>query len=236
MDGWSGSQLFGEVLQHYAGEPLRAPIGRYRDYIAWLQAQDKSVSEAFWKGQLLNLQEPTRLARGLQAAHSEALAVNGEHRLNLDASQTAQLKAFAQRNKVTLNTLVQSAWLLLLQHHTGQSTVAFGATVAGRPAQLRGIEQQVGLFINTLPVVATPDAQMTVSQWLQQIQAQNVRLREQEHTPLFEIQRWAGLGGEALFDSILVFENYPVSKRWSRAHLQGSRLAPSTAWSKPTIR
>ncbi|WLG59193.1 non-ribosomal peptide synthase/polyketide synthase [Pseudomonas extremorientalis] len=212
MDGWSGSQLFGEVLQHYAGEPLRAPIGRYRDYIAWLQAQDKSVSEAFWKEQLLNLQEPTRLARGLQAAHSEALAVNGEHRLNLDASQTAQLKAFAQRNKVTLNTLVQSAWLLLLQHHTGQSTVAFGATVAGRPAQLRGIEQQVGLFINTLPVVATPDAQMTVSQWLQQIQAQNVRLREQEHTPLFEIQRWAGLGGEALFDSILVFENYPVSE------------------------
>ncbi|MCF5665397.1 amino acid adenylation domain-containing protein [Pseudomonas marginalis] len=212
MDGWSGSQLFGEVLQHYAGEPLRAPIGRYRDYIAWLQAQDKSVSEAFWKEQLRNLQEPTRLARGVQAAHSEALAVNGEHRLNLDASQTAQLKAFAQRNKVTLNTLVQSAWLLLLQHHTGQSTVAFGATVAGRPAQLRGIEQQVGLFINTLPVVATPDAQMTVSQWLQQIQAQNVRLREQEHSPLFEIQRWAGLGGEALFDSILVFENYPVSE------------------------
>ncbi|WP_339494066.1 non-ribosomal peptide synthase/polyketide synthase [Pseudomonas sp. EA_35y_Pfl1_P108] len=212
MDGWSGSQLFGEVLQHYAGEPLRVPIGRYRDYIAWLQAQDKSVSEAFWKEQLLNLQEPTRLARGLQAAQSEALAVNGEHRLNLDASQTAQLKAFAQRSKVTLNTLVQSAWLLLLQHHTGQSTVAFGATVAGRPAQLRGIEQQVGLFINTLPVVATPDAQMTVSQWLQQIQAQNVRLREQEHTPLFEIQRWAGLGGEALFDSILVFENYPVSE------------------------
>ncbi|WP_339467297.1 non-ribosomal peptide synthase/polyketide synthase [Pseudomonas sp. EL_65y_Pfl1_R83] len=212
MDGWSGSQLFGEVLQHYAGEPLRVPIGRYRDYIAWLQAQDKSVSEAFWKEQLLNLQEPTRLARGLQAAQSEALAVNGEHRLNLDASQTAQLKAFAQRSKVTLNTLVQSAWLLLLQHHTGQSTVAFGATMAGRPAQLRGIEQQVGLFINTLPVVATPDAQMTVSQWLQQIQAQNVRLREQEHTPLFEIQRWAGLGGEALFDSILVFENYPVSE------------------------
>ncbi|UII73719.1 non-ribosomal peptide synthase/polyketide synthase [Pseudomonas sp. HN11] len=212
MDGWSGSQLFGEVLQHYAGEPLRAPIGRYRDYIAWLQAQDKSVSEAFWKAQLVNLQEPTRLARGLQTQPIEALAINGEHRLSLNADRTTQLKAFAQRNKVTLNTLVQSAWLLLLQHHTGQATVAFGATVAGRPAQLRGIEQQVGLFINTLPVVATPDAQMSVSQWLQQIQAQNVRLREQEHTPLFEIQRWAGQGGEALFDSILVFENYPVSE------------------------
>ncbi|WP_411382455.1 non-ribosomal peptide synthase/polyketide synthase [Pseudomonas sp. MPB26] len=212
MDGWSGSQLFGEVLQHYAGEPLRAPVGRYRDYIAWLQAQDKSVSEAFWKEQLRTLQEPTRLARGLPAVQGETLAVNGEHRLSLDANQTERLKAFAQSNKVTLNTLVQGAWLLLLQHHTGQATVAFGATVAGRPAELRGIEQQVGLFINTLPVVATPDAQMSVSQWLQQIQAQNVRLREQEDTPLFEIQRWAGWGGEALFDSILVFENYPVSE------------------------
>ncbi|WP_259740971.1 amino acid adenylation domain-containing protein, partial [Pseudomonas poae] len=209
MDGWSGSQLFGEVLQQYAGEPLPAPTGRYRDYIAWLQAQDKAVSEAFWKAQLANLQEPTRLAREVKGAE---LGANGEYRLSLDAAQTERLKAFAQRNKVTLNTLVQGAWLLLLQYHTGQSTVAFGATVAGRPAELRGIEQQVGLFINTLPVVATPDAHMSVSQWLQQVQAQNVRLREQEHTPLFEIQRWAGLGGEALFDSILVFENYPVSE------------------------
>jgi amino acid adenylation domain-containing protein/non-ribosomal peptide synthase protein (TIGR01720 family) len=211
MDGWSGSQLFGEVLQHYAGEPVRAPLGRYRDYIAWLQAQDKSLSEAFWKTQLQDLQEPTRLARAVLNS-DPALTVNGEHRLQLDAARTERLKGFAQVNKVTLNTLVQAAWLLLLQHHTGQTTVAFGATVAGRPAELRGIEQQVGLFINTLPVVATPDARQSVSQWLQQIQAQNVRLREQEHTPLFEIQRWAGLGGEALFDSILVFENYPVSE------------------------
>ncbi|WP_455827934.1 non-ribosomal peptide synthase/polyketide synthase [Pseudomonas kilonensis] len=224
MDGWSGSQLFGEVLQHYAGEPLRAPIGRYRDYIAWLQAQDKSVSEAFWKEQLHNLQEPTRLSREASQEADAALAVHGEHRLSLQASQTERLKAFAQRNKVTLNTLVQSAWLLLLQHHTGQDTVAFGATVAGRPTELRGIEQQVGLFINTLPVVATPDAQMSVSQWLQQIQVQNVRLREQEHTPLFEIQRWAGLGGEALFDSILVFENYPVSEALEQSAPSGLRF------------
>ncbi|WP_448651634.1 amino acid adenylation domain-containing protein [Pseudomonas fluorescens] len=224
MDGWSGSQLFGEVLQHYAGEPLAAPTGRYRDYIAWLQAQDKAVSETFWKAQLVNLQAPTRLARDLSNDEPVALASNGEHRLSFDAAHTERLKAFAQSNKVTLNTLVQAAWLLLLQHHTGQATVAFGATVAGRPAELRGIEQQVGLFINTLPVVATPEAQLSVSQWLQQIQAQNVRLREQEHTPLFEIQRWAGLGGEALFDSILVFENYPVSEALEQGAPSGLRF------------
>ncbi len=224
MDGWSGSQLFGEVLQHYAGEPLAAPTGRYRDYIAWLQAQDKAVSETFWKAQLANLQAPTRLARDLSTEAPAALEANGEHRVSFDAGHTERLKAFAQSNKVTLNTLVQAAWLLLLQHHTGQATVAFGATVAGRPAELRGIEQQVGLFINTLPVVATPEAQLSVSQWLQQIQAQNVRLREQEHTPLFEIQRWAGLGGEALFDSILVFENYPVSEALEQGAPSGLRF------------
>ncbi|WLH71423.1 non-ribosomal peptide synthase/polyketide synthase [Pseudomonas fluorescens] len=224
MDGWSGSQLFGEVLQHYAGEPLAAPTGRYRDYIAWLQAQNKAVSETFWKDQLLNLQAPTRLAYGVANEAPTALVANGEHRLSFDAAQTERLKAFAQSNKVTLNTLVQAAWLLLLHHHTGQATVAFGATVAGRPAELRGIEQQVGLFINTLPVVATPEAQMPVSQWLQHVQSQNVRLREQEHTPLFEIQRWAGLGGEALFDSILVFENYPVSEALEQGAPSGLRF------------
>jgi len=212
MDGWSGSQLFGEVLQHYAGEPLRPALGRYRDYIGWLQGQDKVASEGFWKTQLAALQEPTRLARGASTGLDGLPMANGEHTLNFEPSQTQRLKAFAQGHKVTLNTLVQSAWLLLLARQTGQATVAFGATVAGRPAQLQGIEQLVGLFINTLPVVATPDPQMSIGQWLQQIQAQNLRLREQEHTPLFDVQRWAGLGGEALFDSILVFENYPVSE------------------------
>ncbi|WP_315871651.1 non-ribosomal peptide synthase/polyketide synthase [Pseudomonas sp. JV449] len=223
MDGWSSSQLFGEVLQQYAGEVLRAPNGRYRDYIAWLQTQDPVTSETFWKAQLAGLQEPTRLSRGARREQGVS-QVNGIHRLVLEQSATEQLKAFAQRHKVTFNTLVQSAWLLLLQRHTGLDTVAFGATVAGRPAELPGIEQQVGLFINTLPVVATPSPQLSVDAWLQQVQGQNLRLREQEHTPLFDIQRWAGLGGEALFDSILVFENYPVSAALEQGAPAGLRF------------
>ncbi|WP_430445626.1 MAG: non-ribosomal peptide synthase/polyketide synthase [Pseudomonas piscis] len=211
MDGWSSSQLFGEVLQDYAGVSSRASTGRYRDYIAWLQRQDAVLSEAFWKEQLASLKEPTRLARPLGQDVDQPQAF-GDYRLSLGAEDTQRLKSFAQGIKVTLNTLVQAAWLLLLQRHTGQETVAFGATVSGRPAELRGIEQQVGLFINTLPVVASPAPELEINQWLQQLQEQNLRLREQEHSPLFEIQRWAGMGGEALFDSILVFENYPVSE------------------------
>ncbi|POA18110.1 non-ribosomal peptide synthetase [Pseudomonas sp. FW300-N1A1] len=213
MDGWSNSQLLGEVLQRYSGEPVPAQAGRYRDYIQWLQGQDSNASEAYWKGQLANLQEPTRLAQAVQCQlREEQLEGHGEQYRFIDAVQTRRLGEFARQQKVTLNTLVQATWLLLLQRLTGQQTVAFGATVAGRPTELKGVEQQIGLFINTLPVIASPRSEQTVGQWLQAVQAQNLGLREHEHTPLFDIQRWAGKSGEALFDNILVFENYPVSQ------------------------
>ena len=208
LDGWSRAQLFGEVLECYAGRPLPTLQGHYRDYIGWLQAQESAASEAFWKDQLVTMQEPTRLARG---AGSNPSAAKGSYALALSIAQTDQLKGFAQTHKITLNTLVQAAWLLLLQRQTGQDTVVFGATVSGRPAGLPGVEQQVGLFINTLPVIATPSPMLWVGEWLQQVQALNLSLREHEHTPLFDIQRWAGTGGAALFDTLLVFENYPVS-------------------------
>ncbi len=113
---------------------------------------------------------------------------------------------------MTLNTLVQGAWLLLLRSYCGQSTVAFGATVAGRPAELPGSQETLGLFINTLPVIQNlrPDAK--AGDWLRNLQDYNVALREHEHVPLYEIQRWAGRPGQALFDSIIVFENYPVDE------------------------
>ncbi|WP_302475267.1 non-ribosomal peptide synthase/polyketide synthase [Pseudomonas koreensis] len=213
MDGWSNSQLLGEVLQRYAGETLPALAGRYRDYIEWLQRQDSKVSEHYWTAQLANLQEPTRLAQAIQAQRSnESRDGHGERYCFIDAEQTRRLGEFARQQKVTLNTLLQAAWLLLLQRLTGQESVAFGATVAGRPTDLKGVEQQIGLFINTLPVIASPRSEHSVGQWLQSVQAQNIALREHEHTPLFDIQRWAGQSGEALFDNILVFENYPVSQ------------------------
>ncbi len=226
MDGWSSSQLLGEVLERYAGHAPQAQVSRYRDFIAWLQAQDKTLRDAFWTKQLATLEEPTRLFQALPRNKDQDAAGLGEYALELDAAQMARLKAFAQSQKITLNTLVQSAWLLLLQRYTGQDTVAFGATVSGRPAELRGVEQQVGLFINTLPVVASPRPDMPVAQWLQQIQQQNVALREHEHTPLFELQRLAGLGGDALFDTILVFENYPVSEVLEQGAPLGVRFGP----------
>ncbi|MBS3183954.1 non-ribosomal peptide synthase/polyketide synthase [Pseudomonas sp. PCH44] len=211
MDGWSNSRLLGEVLQSYAGQAVAAPEGRYQDYLAWLQGQDQAASERFWQAQLAPLEEPTRLA--LACARAD-LAEPGQalHSARLNGEQTRRLQAFARQQQVTLNTLVQSAWLLLLQRYTGQRSVAFGATVSGRPVELPGIEQQLGLFINSLPVIASPDGALSVAQWAQAVQAQNLALRDHEHTPLADVQRLAGRNGEALFDTLLVFENYPVSE------------------------
>ncbi|MBK1838041.1 amino acid adenylation domain-containing protein [Azospirillum sp. YIM B02556] len=113
---------------------------------------------------------------------------------------------------------MQGAWALLLQRYGGQETVTFGATVSGRPAELAGVEETLGLFINTLPVVERPPAGEGVGEWLRGLQRRNLELREHEHTPLHEVQRWAatdlGTTGKdrALFDSIVVFENYPVDE------------------------
>ncbi|WP_434711740.1 non-ribosomal peptide synthase/polyketide synthase [Pseudomonas sp. D3-27] len=223
MDGWSNSQLLGEVLQRYSGQSVAVSGGRYRDYIAWLQRQDAAVSEAFWKPLLQRLEAPTRLADAV-AKPTDAGVGYGDHVQVLDEALTRRLEAFARASKVTVNTLVQAAWLLLLQRYTGRETVAFGATVAGRPADLPGIEQQIGLFINTLPVIASPRAEQSLDSWLQAVQAQNLALREFEHTALLDIQRWAGQGGDALFDSLLVFENYPIAEALEQGAPDGLRF------------
>ncbi|MBE7374214.1 non-ribosomal peptide synthase/polyketide synthase, partial [Pseudomonas lopnurensis] len=223
MDGWSNSRLLGEVLQRYAGQVVASPNGRYRDYIAWLQRQDAQAAEHFWKAQLVQLDEPTRLAQVVPGEGVEGAGYS-DHLQRFDAGQTLALQRFAQQHKVTVNTLVQSAWLLLLQRYSGQESVCFGATVAGRPAELVGVEEQIGLFINTLPVIGRPRPEQTVAQWLAQVQASNLALREFEHTPLYEVQRWAGQGGEALFDSLLVFENYPVSEALQQGAPAGLRF------------
>ncbi|HWD31775.1 MAG TPA: amino acid adenylation domain-containing protein [Pseudomonas sp.] len=223
MDGWSNAQLLAEVLQRYSGGAVADQPGCYRDYIAWLDQQDPLADERFWKAQVQHLDAPTRLATVL-ADSPQGQSGHAEFKQLLDTATTQRLKVFASQHKVTLNTLIQAAWALLLQRYTGQSTVAFGATVAGRSAPLPAIEAQIGLFINTLPVVVSLAAEQSLTQVLENLQAQNLALRDHEHTPLFNIQRWAGQGGEGLFDSLLVFENYPVAEALQEGAPQGLRF------------
>ncbi|CAD5274525.1 MULTISPECIES: non-ribosomal peptide synthetase [Halomonadaceae] len=209
LDGWSTSQLMGEVLRCYAGETLPPTEGRYRDYIEWLQRRDADASEAYWRDQLQHLDAPTHLVSAMPKSH-EAQVGHQEITLSLDSTTTQRLENFAKAAHVTLNTLMQGAWSLLVARYTGQDSICFGATVAGRPAELPAAEQLIGPFINTLPVIVSLDPTLRVDKWLRQLQEQNLASREHEHTPLYDIQRWAGQGGQSLFDSLLVFENYPV--------------------------
>ncbi|MDN5882600.1 MAG: condensation domain-containing protein, partial [Nitrosospira sp.] len=153
LDGWSTSQLMGEVLRHYDGGALPPSRGRYRDFIGWLHARDTNASEAYWRERLRGITAPIRLAdTGSPLPENTAY---GEHVSELERTVTEGLIEFARHARITVNTLVQAAWALLLNRYTGQQTVIFGATVAGRPADLPEPERLQGLFINTMPVVAT---------------------------------------------------------------------------------
>ncbi|KQM52147.1 non-ribosomal peptide synthetase, partial [Pseudomonas sp. Leaf15] len=225
MDGWSNALVLNEVLQACKGQAL-APVGAaFSQHIAWLQQQDPALGEAFWRQRLAQLDEPTHLARSVPKSPAQSAGEYGEVFCEWDAIQTQRLSVFARAHQVTLNTLVQSAWLLLLQRYTGQSSVACGVTVSGRPAQLANVEQQVGLFINTLPLIAAASPAQSVSDWVRCVQALNLEMREHEHTPLFDIQRWAGSAGEALFDTLVVFENFPVAKTLEQSGEGGLRFS-----------
>ena len=213
LDGWSTARLWAEVLRRYGGtEAAVAPGACYRDYIAWLGVQDAAPSRGFWQAQLAAIDEPTRLAGAFPPQSQDGPGQLMQH-LSVAASET--LRRFARTQRVTVNTVVQGAWVLLLQRYTGRQSVTFGSTIADRPSQLSGIEEVLGLFINTLPVVEAPRAAERVGDWLRGLQQRCAAAREHGHVPLFELQRWAGHGGQALFDSLIVFENYPVAPEWA---------------------
>uniref|UniRef100_UPI002ABDE207 amino acid adenylation domain-containing protein n=1 Tax=Paraburkholderia sp. J63 TaxID=2805434 RepID=UPI002ABDE207 len=211
IDGWSMAQLLAEVMRLYGGETLPAPRGRYRDYIAWSRPSEAQVAQSFWRERLGALAGPTHIVPA-RASGNAVRRSTATHALTLDAAATARLVALARATHVTVNTVVQAAWALVLRGLTGQSSVVFGTTVAGRPVELADAQTVVGLFINTIPVAAHPRAAMTAAAWLRELQAQGSAALEHAYAPLHEIQRWAQAqaSAEGLFDTLLVFENYPV--------------------------
>ncbi|MDZ7269873.1 MAG: amino acid adenylation domain-containing protein [candidate division KSB1 bacterium] len=220
LDGWSLPLLLQEVLLCYEAfvrgqEPqLPRPLP-FRDYIVWLRRQDMAAAENFWRRQLAGWHAPTPLPLHRRPYHTngaEATAAR-QQEIRLSRELTAALQTFARRQQVTLNTLVQGAWALLLSHYTGEHDVLFGATVSGRPAELPGAEKMIGLFINTLPVRVQIDPRQSLPAWLQALQRQQAELRQYEYSPLVQIQGWSAVSrGTPLFEHIFVFENFPVAE------------------------
>ncbi|MER5793880.1 non-ribosomal peptide synthase/polyketide synthase [Streptomyces sp. NPDC001980] len=206
LDGWSLPLLTAELWARYEGR-TPVPPAPYREHLRLLAAQDPAASATAWTEALTGLAEPTRLA---PADPDRAAAVPHTHTVELDAGRTAELEAFARRAGVTVNTLVQAAWGVLLGRLTGRDDVVFGATVAGRSPELPGSEAMIGLFINTIPVRVRIRPEESTAALLERLQDEQSRLIAHQHLGLADIQRTAGLG--ELFDTLVVFESYPVAE------------------------
>ncbi|MFP5263076.1 MAG: amino acid adenylation domain-containing protein [Blastocatellia bacterium] len=216
LDGWSASLVIKEVLSFYTafceGKRLQLQSGGpYKDFISWLRRQDLSRAEAYWREALKGFTAPTSL--GIDCARTnpaEQAQGHDEQFLSLPSSVTEQLQSFARKHQLTFNTLVQGAWALLLSRYSGEEEITFGSTVSGRPAELAGVESMVGLFINTLPQRVRVAGEESLISWLKSLQSQQVEMRQYDYSPLTQIQKWSqSPPGRQLFESILVFENYP---------------------------
>ncbi|MCB0028274.1 MAG: hypothetical protein KDE28_10235, partial [Anaerolineales bacterium] len=164
---------------------------------------------AFWRRHLAGFDEATPLQIDKRTV-SEQVSY-GQKSRRLTAADSAALTGLAQRERLTLNTIIQGSWGLLLSRYSGNEEVLFGTTVSGRPADLPHVEQMVGMFINTLPLRLhlTPNRQLL--DWLDEVQAQHLEARQFEYSSLADVQSWSEIpAGQPLFDSILVFENYPT--------------------------
>ncbi|CUS39185.1 non-ribosomal peptide synthetase [Candidatus Nitrospira nitrificans] len=219
-DDWCFSILMMEVLSYYEafleGRSIDLPTPRpYRDYIAWLQRQDLGAAEVFWRKELEGFSAPTSLGvERLSAPRQEDVSEVGDEFGELSEPVTERLTALAQQQGLTLNTFLQGAWALLLSRYSGTHDVVMGVTVAGRPTELEGVESIVGLFINSLPLRVRIASDARLLEWLKGILADNYRVRQYEYPPLVQIQRWSEIPkGQALFKSLVVFENAPVDPR-----------------------
>ncbi len=219
FDGWSFSALVGELLAAYAAlragsAPSLPPRAPFRDHIAWLQGRDLAAAEAYWRRELAGFAAPTPLAVDREA---DAAGGAGTVALRLSPAATAALQARARGHRLTLNTLVQGAWGALLGRYGGRPDVVFGVVVAGRPAELPGVESIIGLFINTLPVRVEAARELPLVPWLRRLQERNLELRHHEQTPLVKVQQWSEVPrGLPLFESILAFESYPLEDALGR--------------------
>ncbi|NGP09713.1 AMP-binding protein, partial [Rhodococcus sp. 14C212] len=228
LDGWSAPLLLRELLALYAADgdvSVLPPVRAYRDYLAWLGRRDVEAARAAWVRALAGVERPTLLAA---AGSAQVEEVTEEIRQEVPEELTGRLEALARRRAVTPNTIVQAAWAVVLATLTGRADVVFGATVSGRPAEVPGIEQMIGLFINTIPVRVALDSYESLGGLLERVQAEQAGLLEHHHLGLTEIQRV--VGPAAGFDTLTVFESYPVDRAGLTAatDLAGMRVTDVT--------
>jgi amino acid adenylation domain-containing protein/non-ribosomal peptide synthase protein (TIGR01720 family) len=222
LDGWSASLLVNELLELYSHVDTGHTLPRvrpYTDYLKWLTKQDRCAPLKVWKEYLSGVEEAT-----LVAGTSENFSsVPESFQTDLPLELTSRLHRVARDGGLTINTVVQGLWAVLLARITGHDDVLFGVTVSGRPTELPDVEQIIGLFINTLPLRVQLRPGKSFSSILRGIQESQAALMSVQHVSLAEIQQEAGI--TQLFDTLVVFENYPLDRSILGRSIGGIRVS-----------
>jgi amino acid adenylation domain-containing protein/non-ribosomal peptide synthase protein (TIGR01720 family) len=217
LDGWSVALLIQEVFDSYeaiqGGHFVPKPPPRpYRDYLGHLASLDLSGAWAYWRRVLSGVTGPTPLGVDRPAVRTQRRDADYArvHR-RLPPDRSAAVREFARAHRLTLDTVLHGAWALLLAQRSGMDDVVFGVASSGRPPALEGVEEMVGLFINTLPARVRVDRDQPVVSWLSGLLRDQVQARQFEHTPLDQIRSWTSVPPDRqLFDSGRGLENYPM--------------------------
>ncbi len=217
LDGWSMSIIFEEFLEAYKALSAKTTLPPkkedvYQDYIKYIAGKDIYEEQEFWRTYTENIESPCMLPFAKEnVSRNKASGEFGESLLSLDAGLVEKLSNYAQQYRLTVNTIVQGVWSLLLSKYTANNSVTYGVTVSGRPSDLESLEQRAGLYINTIPLHTQIEEGVTIVDWLTDLQLNHTECREHQYSNLAEIQRVSAVSGD-LFDSVLVFENYPISE------------------------
>ncbi|WP_159042776.1 non-ribosomal peptide synthetase, partial [Streptomyces curacoi] len=216
LDGWSLARVLSLVLDHHTarqrGTQPPAIVDRgLADHVRWLADRDLPAAEKYWRSVLSGYDTPVDLPADRPLGRSQDSRSSARMTVPLTREVSEQLQSFARRHRLTVNAVVQGVWALMLAGRSGRQDVVFGATTSGRPTDLPGAEDMIGLFINSLPVRVRLDPRRGVVEWLRALQEDQLQARRYDYLPLTHIQALSELDpDQRLFDSLVVFENYPL--------------------------
>ncbi|KAF0818519.1 Polyketide synthase module protein [Bacillus sp. ZZV12-4809] len=222
LDGWCNSILLKEIGELYNAYCAGAEIDLgdavpYKEYVKWLCKQDDHNLEIFWKEQLKGFKTPLRFGDIFtKKAEVTNSPTYGDVIFNISSKKKEELQNFAKDHKLTLSTLIQGAWAILLNQYSNESDVVFGVTSSGRPADLNRSDQMIGCFMNTLPFRTKLHQNMSLTSWLKDLQLKLVEMRQYEHASLADIRKWSEVPRNSalydLYESIVIVENYPFDE------------------------
>jgi fengycin family lipopeptide synthetase D len=215
MDGWCLGIIIKEFLEIYQALkknilPDLDKVYPYSDYIKWLERQDREESATYWERYLRNYEEQATLPK------NSGTPINKDYELKelsfrISEDKLVELEDIVRNKNVTLNIIIQTIWGIILQRYNNTGDVVFGAVVSGRSHEVKGIENMVGLFINTIPVRIQSEGDKPFTDLLKDVQLSTLQSERYSYQPLVEIQAKTNLK-QNLIGQIMVFENYPLEE------------------------